>query len=166
MKRRTLLSAILAIFIAISTVATGVAKPFRGGESGHGPGGGMRVLMNLDLSQSQKQAVYDILQKYEDEQQATRENLRSQKKELFDVTARETFNEENVRQSFRELVPAMENAHVLRAKIHSEVMAVLTDDQLEELQQLRDERDRRRHNKRNREFKRAMLETWLTMDNE
>jgi Spy/CpxP family protein refolding chaperone len=166
MKRTKLLSVLLAIAIAISMVATVNADPFRGGKLGNGPGGGIRVLMNLDLSQDQKQSIYDILQKYEDEQQATRANLRSNKDEFFDVASGGNFNEENVRKSFQELVPAMEDAYVLRAKVHSEVMAVLTDDQLEELQKIKSERAGRRQDKGNKEFRHAVLETWLTMDSE
>ena len=167
MKRTAIFSVILAVALVISMVATGYSKPFRGGTAGHGPGGGIRALMNLDLTQDQKQAVYDILQKYEDEQQATRENLRLQKKEFHDATAGGTFDEENVRKSFQEMVPAMEDVHVLRAKVHSEVMAVLTDEQLQILQEIRSERaGRRPHNRGNHEFRRAMLQTWLTMDND
>lgn len=169
MKRLTLLSAIMAIALAISLAATAGAKPLRSGNPGGGPGmggiGGMRVLMNLDLSQDQKQAVYDILQKYADEQQATRNNLRSLKSEFLDFTALTTFNEEKIRQSFRELAPALEDAYVLRAQVHAEIMAVLTSDQLDELQEIRSERARR-HEKGNNGFRRAVLETWLTMDSE
>ena len=166
MKRKTIITTILALTIAISIAATGVAKPFGGGKSGHGPGGGIRALMNLDLSQDQKQDIYDILQKYEDEQQKTRETMRSQREEFKAVTSGTDFNEENVRRSFQEMVPAMEDAHVLKAKVHSEVMAVLTDAQLEELQDAREERTSRRHDRKNKGFRRAMLDTWLTMDSE
>ena len=166
MKRNTIITAILAVTIAISIAATGVAKPFGGGKPEHGPGGGIRALMSLDLSQDQKHEIYDILQNYEGEQQKTRETMRSQRRIFQAVTSGPDFNEEDVRRSFQEMVPAMEDAHVLKAKVHSEVMAVLTDAQLEELQDAREERASRRHGMKNKGFRRAMLETWLTMDGE
>ena len=170
MKRTILLTAALALAITISMIMTAQAEPFMGGKHGHGPGGtgigGMRVLMQLDLSQDQKQTIYDILQKYKDEQQATRISLRAHKKDFFDMTSDDNFNEENVRQVFQKSVPAIEEAFVLRARITSEIKAVLTAEQLEELQQIRAEHTGRRQGKNNYEFRHAMLETWLLMDSE
>lgn len=167
MKRTILLTAALVIGITISMIMTVQAEPFMGGKRSHGQGGagigGMRALMQLDLAQDQKQTIYDILQKYEAEQQAARTSLKAHKKELSDMTAAGNFNEDKFRQAFQESVPAMEEAFVLKARIKSEVMAVLTEEQLEELQEIRAERTSRRQGKHN-EFRRAMLETWLTMD--
>jgi len=68
MKRTTLLTAALAFAIIFSMIMTAQAESFVGGKQGYGPGGagngGMRVLMQLELSQDQKQTIYDILQKY------------------------------------------------------------------------------------------------------
>jgi Spy/CpxP family protein refolding chaperone len=143
MKRTTLLTAALAFVIAISMIMTVQAKPFMDGKRGHGPGGaeigGMRVLMELDLSQAQKQTIYDILQKYQDEQQAIRVNLRAHKREFFDMTSDGNFDEDKARQAFQESVPAIEEAFVLRTRIKSEINAVLTEEQLEELQKTRQE---------------------------
>ena len=169
MKRTILLTTVLAIGITISMIMTAQAEAFRGGKRGHGPHaaglGGMRALMELDLSQGQKQTIYDILQKYEDEQLAARAVLKAHKQELFDMTAAGAFNEDKFRQAFQESVPAMEDAFVLRARVKSEIMAVLSEDQLEELQERRAEHAARKQG-RDHEFRRAMLETWLTMDNE
>ena len=72
MKRTILLAAAtLVLALIISTTTAAFAGPFMGGKSGHEIGG-MQALMQLDLSQDQKQSIYDILQKYQDEQQATR----------------------------------------------------------------------------------------------
>jgi len=171
MKRTILLAAAtLALALIISTTAAALAGPFMGGKGGHGVGGpgigGMRALMQLDLSQDQKQSIYDILQKYQDKQQAVRISIREHKKEFFDLTSDGNFNEEEVRQAFQESVPALEEAFILRAKIKSEIYAVLTSAQLEELQQIRTEHAGRRHGGKNNGFRRAMLETWLLMDNE
>ena len=166
MKRTILLAAAtLALALIISMTTSAFAGPFMGGKGGHGFGG-MRVLMQLDLSQDQKQSIYDILQKYQDKQQALRISIREHKKEFFDLTLDGNFNEEEVRQAFQESVPALEEAFILRAKIKSEIYAVLTSDQLEELQQIRTEHAGRRHGGKNHEFRRAMLETWLLTDNE
>jgi hypothetical protein len=55
MNRTKFLSAIVVIAITISLVSSVDAEPLRGGKLAHGPGGFIRVLMNLDLSQDQKQ---------------------------------------------------------------------------------------------------------------
>ena len=168
MKRTIFMTAVLVIGLTISMIMTAQAEPFMGGKRGHGQSGagisGMRALMQLDLSQDQKQTIYDILQKYQDEQQATRTRIKAHKKELFDMTSDGSFDEDKFRQAFQESVPAMEEAFVLRARIKSEIMAVLTEAQIEELQEVRAEHAGRRQGK-NHEFRRAMLETWLTMDN-
>ena len=170
MKRTTFLTAILAFAIIISMIVTAQAEPVAGGKRWHGFGGaghvGIRGLMQLDLSQDQKQTIYDILQKYSDEQQATRISMKEYKKEFFNMTSDNNFDEDKVRQAFKESVPAIEEAFVLRARIKSEVNAVLTPEQLEELQQFRGEKASRRLDKKNNEFRRAMLETWLLMDSE
>jgi Spy/CpxP family protein refolding chaperone len=170
MKRTTLLTSVLAFAITISVIMTAQAEPFMGGKRGHGPGGdgfgGMRVLMQLDLSQDQKQSIYDILQKYKDAHQSTRASLMAHKEDLFDMTADGDFNEENIRQAFQESVPAMEDAVVLRTRINSVIKAVLTEEQLDELQQIKAEHAGRRQGKENKELRHAMLETWLTMDSE
>ena len=163
MKRKTFLTAALAITIIFSMIITAQAKPFGGGKHGNG---GMRALMQLDLSQDQKQTIYDILQKYQDEQEATRTSIREQRQEFFDTTSDGNFDEDKTRQAFQKSVPATEDAFVLRARIKSEINAALTTEQLEELQQIRVEHASRRQGGKNNEFKRAKLETWLLMDSE
>ena len=170
MKRTTFLTAALAIALIFSMIIAAQAKPFVGGKHGYGPGGpgngGMRALMQLDLSQDQKQIIYDILQKYRDEQQATRTSIREQRQEFFDMTSSGNFDEDKARQAFQESYPVIEDAYVLQARIRSEIHATLTTEQLEELQQIRTEHAYRRRGGKNNEFRRAMLETWLLMDNE
>jgi Spy/CpxP family protein refolding chaperone len=170
MKRTTFLTTAMALTITLLMIVTAQAKPFAGGNRGHGFGGlgnvGMRTLMQLDLSQDQKQTIYDILQKYRDEQQATRISMKEHKKEFFDMSLNANFDENKARQAFRESVPAMEEAFVLRARIKSDINAVLTTEQLEKLQQIRAENPRKRKGGENHEFRRAMLETWLLMDSE
>jgi len=170
MKRTTLLTAALAFAIIFSMIMTAQAESFVGGKQGYGPGGagngGMRVLMQLELSQDQKQTIYDILQKYRDEQQATRISIKDHKQEFFAMTSDGNFDEDKARQAFQDASPAFEEAFVLRARIKTEINAVLTTEQFVELQQIRDDRASRRQGRKNHEFRRAKLETWLLMDSE
>jgi Spy/CpxP family protein refolding chaperone len=82
------------------------------------------------------------------------------------MTSDGNFDEEKARQAFQESVPAIEEAFVIRARIKSEVNAVLTPEQIEELQQVRAEKTSKKQRRNNNEFRRAMLETWLLMDSE
>lgn len=166
MKRITFLTTVLALAITISTIMIAQAEPLMGGKRGHDRLYGIRALMQLYLSQDQKQAIYDIYLKYHDAQKATRSSLKEQKEEFFIIASDANFNEDNIRQAFRESVPAMEEAAVLRVRIGSEIKAVLTAGQFEELQQIKAKHSSRGQKKGNNEFRRAMLETWLIMDSE
>ena len=170
MKRTTLLTAALAFATIFSMIITAQAEPFAGGKHGHGlvgaGNGGMQALMQLDLSQDQKQTIYDILQKYQDEQHATQMSIKKHNQELFDMTSYGNFDEDKARRAFQESVPAIEEAFVLRARFKSEINAVLTTEQLEELQQIRVEHASRRQGRKNNEFRRARLESWLLIDSE
>ena len=160
MERTTFLTAALAFAMIILMTATAQAKPFGGGNIG------IRVLMQLDLSQDQKQTIYDILQKHQDEQQATRLSIKKHRQELTDLASDGNFDEDKARQAFQKSVPVMEEAFILRARIKSEIIAVLTPEQLEELQEIRSANANRRHGRKSKEFRNAMLETWLLMDSE
>jgi len=82
------------------------------------------------------------------------------------MTSGGNFDEDKARQAFQDASPAFEEAFVLRARIKTEINAVLTTEQFVELQQIRDDRASRRQGRKNHEFMRAKLETWLLMDSE
>lgn len=170
MKRVKLLTTVCVLALSFIMALTAQAGPFCGGQRGHGPGGGLhgiQVLMQLDLSSDQKHAVYDILKKYEPEHEKVRENMQERRQRMAGLMWAEEVNEKAIRQTFQETSAAKEEAVVLRAKMFAEIRAVLNDEQLEQLTEKRQKRvQRMTDRKKHREFKRAVLETWLQTDNE
>ena len=170
MKRVKLLTTLCVLALSFSMVLTAQAGPSRGGRQGHGPGDGlhgMQALMQLDLSVDQKQAVYDILKKYEPEQEKIRKNMQERRQKMAILMWAEEVNEAAIRETFQETSAAMEEAVVLRAKIFGEIRTVLNDEQVEQLTEMRQSRQHRMEDrKKHREFKRVVLETWLQTDSE
>jgi Spy/CpxP family protein refolding chaperone len=170
MKRGKLLTTVCILALSVSVALTAQAGPFGGGQRGHGPGGGlhgMQVLMQLDLSSDQKHAVYDILKKYEPEQEKARDSVHGKRQQMAGLMWAEEVNEEAIRQTFRETTAATEEAVVLRARMFAEIRSVLNDEQREQLAEIQQNKgERMAHRQKQRQFKRAVLKTWLQMDSE
>ena len=170
MKRVNVLTTVCILALSITMVLAAQAGPFGGGHKGHGPEGGfhgMRALMQLDLSVDQKHAVYDILKKYVKDQDKTWDSVQERRQRMATLMTAEEFNEAAIRQTFQQTSAAKEEAVVLRAKMFAEIRSVLNDDQLEQLAAMRQNREEKMaQRKKHREFKHAVLETWLQTDSE
>jgi len=125
---------------------------------------GLRALMDLDLSDAQRAEVRTIIGKYREEGKDVRDQLLEAKEKSMDVIEAESFDEEKVRQAFRQISPLLEDAMVLKAKFMAELRPVLNSDQLELLKQKKSERSGRM--KKDIQFRESMLDTWLHMDTE
>jgi Spy/CpxP family protein refolding chaperone len=96
------------------------------------------VLKELNLSAEQKKEIFSIFMKYRDTHKDARENfleIRTQFGNMALEMLKEDFNEEKVRQTYRESTAKMEEFVVTGAKMFAEMKAVLTPEQLELLQQ-------------------------------
>jgi Spy/CpxP family protein refolding chaperone len=149
---------------------TAQAGPFGGGHNGHGPECGfhpMRALMQLDLSSDQKLAVYDILKKYEKDQEKAQDSVQERRQQMATQMRADELNEAAIRQTFQETSAAMEYAVVLRARMFAEIKSVLNYEQREQLAEMQQHRgEKMAQRQKQREFKRAVLETWLQTDSE
>ncbi len=170
MKRAKILTTVCILALSVTVVLAAHAGPFGGGHRGHGPEGGfhgMRALMQLDLSADQKHAVSDILKKYEKDQDKARDSVQERRQQMAALMTAEDFNEAAIRQTFQQTSAAMEEAVVLRARMFADIKGILNGDQLEQLAEMQQNREERMaQRKKHREFKRAVLETWLQTDSE
>ena len=133
----------------------------------HHPGGGfpgLRVLMELDLSDAQKSEVRAIISKYREDGKEIRGQLREAREMTMDVMHDEPFVEEKVRQAFQQVSPLLEEGMVMRARLMAEIRSLLNPDQLESLKEKRIEMSGKI--KEDMRFRESMIGAWLQMGTE
>jgi protein CpxP len=122
---------------------------FRGGPGGpFGPGG--LALRGLDLTDAQREQVKAILQSHRDEQKAIGDRMQAARKALHDAIAADTFDETTVRAKAVEIGTIEADAAVLQARIKSEIVAILTPEQVKKAKELRTEMENRMKDGRGR----------------
>jgi len=128
------------------TMGRGMMGPggpgFRGGPGGPFGMGGF-PLRGLDLTDAQREQVKAIMESHRDEQKAAGDKMMAARKALHEAIAAETFNEAAIRAAAGEVGAAEADAAVLQAKIHGEVFAILTPEQVKKAKELRSEMENR-----------------------
>lgn len=123
-----------------------------GGPWGHGrfgrggPGGPMGefgVLRGLDLTDDQRAQVRQVMQNHRDEFRAVGERLRAAERAQQDAITATPFDEQAVRARAAEVAAIQADEAVLRAKVHSDVFALLTPDQQAKAAELKAQRAQR-----------------------
>ena len=139
---KTLTMVLVLVVMLVGAVAT-TAGVFPG-HHGRGPRGfrlpGLKTFIELNLSDSQKSQVLNILEKYQRERQNTLDSLLEARKHLSTVTHAEEFNEDDVRKAYRKVSSIEEEVFVSRAKMMAELRAVLNPEQIELLREQRAQR--------------------------
>jgi protein CpxP len=113
-----------------------------------GPGGGPfgmagLPLRELDLTDAQREQVKAIMASHRDEQKATGDKMMAARKALHDAIAADVFDEAAVRAAAGAVAALDADAAVLQAKIHGEVFAILTPEQVKKAKELRSEMEDR-----------------------
>ena len=151
--KRLTMALVLVIVLAGAFAATAGVFP------GHHRRGGMgfrlmglKTFIELNLSDSPKSHVLNILEKYQRERQDTLDSLLKTRKHLSTVIHAEGFNEGDVRRAYQQVSSIEEELFVSRAKIMAELRSVLNPEQIELLRERRAQRI---------EKMRGRLETWL-----
>lgn len=96
------------------------------------------TLQELNLTAEQKKDLFAIVMKYRDAHKDTRQNMQNIRKQFADMALdllNEEFDEEKVRQTYRESTAKMEDTVVTAARMFAEMKTVLTPEQLELLQE-------------------------------
>lgn len=115
------------------------------GEAGAHAGFGRlgHALHRLDLSHEQRLKLHAILDAHRDDRFELREQMRTRFEARADEELAAEFDEAAVRARAEERARAMVELEVARAKVTSEVLAVLTPEQRAELAKMREERHER-----------------------
>lgn len=144
----------------------GGAMGRRGGPGG--PGGPMGILpglRGLDLSASQREQITTAMDAHKAEFEAQFQKAGTARKALNDAVVAETFDEGTIRQKAADLAIVEADGAVLRARVHSEVWALLTAEQqtkaraqmAQRADQVRQRMDQRRGQRAERRQKRQAL---------
>ena len=151
MTQRGFIAAIVAAVFATGVAATVLVAqdapqgPTRGGMR-IGPGfigpGGLPGLRELDLTDAQKEQVKSISESHRAEFDQIAERTRTAQRALD--TAAESGDENTVRARATDLAAAIGDGAILRAKVHSEIVAILTAEQQEKLKTFRAQMEQRR----------------------
>jgi protein CpxP len=154
MTKRVLIAAGLAAAL-ISGSALALAQPPQGpgpgphmGRGGPGPGMGGPMLefglRGLDLTDSQKEQVKSIVDSHKDELRQVGEKMRQAHEAFNQATMADTIDESAIRAQTAAVASAMADEAILHAKVRTEVHAILTAEQLEQLKTRQQEMANRR----------------------
>jgi len=108
-----------------------------------GPGGDFGLLRGLDLTEDQQAQVRQVMQSHRDEFRAVGERLRAAERAQQDAVTATPFDENAVRARAAEVAAVQADEAVLRAKVHSDVFAVLTPEQQAKAAELKAQRQQR-----------------------
>jgi Spy/CpxP family protein refolding chaperone len=143
MKSKAVITAVIAASMVLAMAVGVQARPFgpSSGDRGIEPRlWGLKALLELKLTDEQQGQVLNIINKYEDQRAGLRSRMAKAGKDVAAALRAGTFNEENARKAFREASAVREDIFILRARMMSELKAVLTPEQVQLLQERRSQR--------------------------
>jgi Spy/CpxP family protein refolding chaperone len=114
-----------------------------------------RTARRLGLSADQKEQIHGILESHASEIEAQMRSARSSRETLRETMAAQPLDEARIRQQALALGEVHADGAVLRARIRSEILPILTPEQQEKAAQLRSLRGKREKRRMN------ALERWL-----
>jgi Spy/CpxP family protein refolding chaperone len=114
---------------------------------GFGPGGGL-PLRALNLTDAQREQVRTLTQQYREQNRTAAERLRAAFEAQRRAVETVPVNEQLIRSTTQELADAQAEVAIQRARMHSEVFALLTPEQQAEAKKLQAEREARRERMR------------------
>ena len=142
MTKRILIAGSLIAALAGGTAVSFAQAPGRRGPGLEGPQrgvrGGPRVnlgLRGVQLTDAQREQVQAIMQSHRTELDTARMALREAHRAFAEATRAETVDEGAIRERSTAVANAMAAQAILRAKVRSEVHALLTAEQQEEIKQ-------------------------------
>jgi Spy/CpxP family protein refolding chaperone len=104
----------------------------RGFQGMMGPGfHGLKTMIQLDLSDSQKSEIMSILEKYDNKTATLKESLRETRKNLARVLNTEQADENQIRSALRQAAPIKEELFLMRVRMLAQLKKVLTPEQFQ-----------------------------------
>ncbi|MDO9514500.1 MAG: Spy/CpxP family protein refolding chaperone [Syntrophales bacterium] len=147
-KSIVVMAVVLAVVFAVSSMA--LARGYGRGGGGYcagpgfaGPGSGgpgLGAIMGLNLSDSQRDQALKIMETYQIDMIKGRGELIKGRENLSKALQSDTFNEQDVRVAHKKLSSLREDQLVARAKMMTEMKAILTPEQVKLLDERTAER--------------------------
>jgi Spy/CpxP family protein refolding chaperone len=152
-----ILTVILVGWVGVYAVEANPGCPMKG----FGKHGGMfqEVLTKLQLSDSQKQDVANVLKQHREEMQGLRSQMFDARQALFQAVTADPANEHAVREAAAKAADLEVQLAVNRAKVFGEIRKLLTAEQQTTLQKLTSEFASRRH--MGMGHKSGMMDRWI-----
>jgi Spy/CpxP family protein refolding chaperone len=142
-------SAVAGLIVALLTTAIVIGQgDGRRGPGSGGPGRGFGpglFGLRAELSDAQREQVRAVMERHEDETRPLREQHRAAQLALEDAIVADSIDEATIRQKSAELSSVATELAVVRARIHAEVMALLTPEQRQQVQERRTQARERRN---------------------
>ncbi len=101
---------------------------------------GLKTLIELNLTDSQKSQLLSIIDKYEKDMEIARNSLREARHNIRTILKAGELNEDDLRNACRQAAPIKEDLLVMGAKMMTEMKAVLTPEQLQLLEERKAQR--------------------------
>jgi Spy/CpxP family protein refolding chaperone len=143
----------LVLGIALSTGTAVWGQPFPGGFGGpgmHRPHVEETALMMLDLDDTQKTQIAEVVARYRQQERNLMAENRGMHRKIAEVLFAEAFDETAAREAFRKDSAIHEDLLVLKGRMLSKIRSLLTPGQISELAAMREKRIEARA--RHREF--------------
>jgi len=157
---------LMATVTMVAISGTAYAMPGHGMHGMGGPGAGfgegvLKLLVKLDLTDSQKHEAALILAKYRDEGKEKGDALRKAMEALRAASEASVFDEDAVRTAFEGVAAEGEEMAVHGAKLVAELRGILTPEQKAMLEERKAHRQEKR--KGRREHRSSFLDEWIDM---
>ena len=147
MKQRGFIAAVVAALLVAGAAVGVMAQPpngpqgprmgMRGGPGGEMRGPGLPGLRQLDLADTQKEQIKNIVASHRDEARQIAERRRTAERELRLAGEGPTVDEANIRAKANALAAAIAESTIHQSKVNAEIFNVLTSEQQEKLKAFR-----------------------------
>jgi Spy/CpxP family protein refolding chaperone len=137
MKQSKFLTVTLVVVIILACAVPVIAGGFCGTRNGHWgkPGiAGLKIFLKLDLTDAQRSQLIHIIDTHQDAERDMGNKMFEGRRNLLRAMHSEKFNEANIRKACKQISSIREDSCVLRARLKSEMKAVLTPAQMALLQ--------------------------------
>jgi protein CpxP len=137
-----------AAFLLTATLASTVFA--QGGPGPHGGrrGAGFPGLQQLNLTDTQREQVRDVMKRYRNEMQETGRRLRAAHESQQQAVQAVPVNEGLIRSTTQALASAETDMALLQARVHNDVWTLLTPEQQAKAKELRDQRAARQQERK------------------
>ena len=158
MRIRTSLVAVM--FLLVMMIGKGAVQANAFGGTGAGGGFvGLKALMSLNLSDTQKADVAALISAYRPEATLLMEQVKAEREVLRQVYFSGNLTESDVRDGFRKIAPLLESLLVMKAQFMLALKSVLTTQQLRVLEST--SLEMRHKMEERRQFGQSLFDAWL-----